>query len=64
MSRLTNGVNYSNFKTQMCKNWIRDGACNYDDKCSYAHGEHELRGQFDAPKGNIRQVIPPRPNAP
>lgn len=61
MARLTNGMNYSNFKTQLCKNWIREGKCSYDGKCSYAHGEHELRGQFDTPTGSVRQHITQRP---
>ena len=61
MSRLTNGMNISNFKTQLCKNWIREGQCRYENKCSYAHGEHELRGQFDTPKGIVRQQITQRP---
>ncbi|KAL4854994.1 Zinc finger CCCH domain-containing protein 39 [Chlorella vulgaris] len=30
------------FKTRICNKW-RSGACPYGDKCTYAHGEHELR---------------------
>ncbi|KAL4458445.1 hypothetical protein ABPG75_013310 [Micractinium tetrahymenae] len=30
------------FKTRICNKW-RAGACPYGDKCTYAHGEHELR---------------------
>lgn len=30
------------FKTRVCNKW-RAGACPYGDKCTYAHGEHELR---------------------
>ena len=32
-----------NMKTVMCKNWLDTGSCNYGDKCSYAHGEDEIR---------------------
>eukprot|EP00887_Chlorella_sp_A99_P006417 scaffold3.g6417.t1 len=30
------------FKTRICNKW-RAGICPYGDKCTYAHGEHELR---------------------
>lgn len=30
------------FKTRICNKW-RAGSCPYGDKCTYAHGEHELR---------------------
>ena len=26
----------------MCKNWIESGHCRYDEKCRFAHGQHEL----------------------
>lgn len=38
---------YSNYKTQLCKYWKLEGKCTYRSKCMYAHGEHELRSQFD-----------------
>ena len=28
----------SNYKTVPCKFWSEDGACNFGDKCSFAHG--------------------------
>ena len=28
----------------MCKNWSEDGSCSYGDKCSFAHGEEQIRG--------------------
>ena len=40
-------VPYSNFKTQLCKYWLQEGKCQYKQKCSYAHGEDELRNQYD-----------------
>lgn len=30
------------YKTEMCKNWIELGKCNYGKKCKFAHGKHEL----------------------
>mmetsp|Transcript_28858 Transcript_28858/g.43583 ORF Transcript_28858/g.43583 Transcript_28858/m.43583 type:complete len:118 (+) Transcript_28858:559-912(+) len=33
----------SNYKTVLCKNFQREGACQYESKCMYAHGEAELR---------------------
>ena len=30
------------YKTRMCNKW-RSGACPFGDKCTYAHGQHELR---------------------
>ncbi len=37
------GKQNPNYKTVLCKNFQRDGACLYEDKCMYAHGAHELR---------------------
>jgi hypothetical protein len=31
------------FKTEMCKNFQLKGTCRYGDKCSFAHGFHELK---------------------
>ena len=30
------------YKTEMCKNWLEVGKCNYGKKCKFAHGKHEL----------------------
>lgn len=30
-------------KTELCKNWVLLKDCFYKDKCSFAHGEGELR---------------------
>lgn len=30
------------YKTELCKKF-RDGQCEFDNKCAFAHGEHELR---------------------
>ena len=31
-----------NYKTALCRNWMTDGACEFEDNCVYAHGPHEL----------------------
>ena len=36
------GVDATKYKTEMCKNWIDLGYCNYGKKCRFAHGEDEL----------------------
>ena len=30
------------YKTEMCKNWLELGKCNYGKKCKFAHGKHEM----------------------
>jgi hypothetical protein len=30
------------YKTEICKNWLEKGKCNYSVRCMFAHGEHEL----------------------
>jgi len=34
-----------NYKTELCKNFLRMGWCRYDSKCQFAHGMHELRAK-------------------
>ena len=36
-------------KTELCKNWQEYGKCKFGDKCSFAHGAHELRVRTDMP---------------
>ena len=31
------------YKTEMCKNWLIYGSCNYSMKCRFAHGREDLR---------------------
>jgi hypothetical protein len=33
-------------KTELCKNWELFGDCFFKDKCSFAHGEYELRNKI------------------
>ena len=37
------------YKTELCANWARIGACGYDSKCQFAHGFEELRMRQDQP---------------
>mmetsp|Transcript_3065 Transcript_3065/g.3121 ORF Transcript_3065/g.3121 Transcript_3065/m.3121 type:complete len:169 (+) Transcript_3065:36-542(+) len=30
------------YKTEMCKNWEKNGTCPYNSKCRFAHGREEL----------------------
>lgn len=43
------------YKTQLCKNFSRDGVCKYAHKCQFAHGAHELeaRKSPDAPQAAV-----------
>ena len=27
------------FKTEICKNWLEKGKCNYGNRCRFAHGK-------------------------
>ena len=31
-----------NYKTDLCRNWMNDGNCEFENDCAYAHGPHEL----------------------
>jgi len=30
------------YKTELCRNWINTGRCEFDGDCAYAHGQIEL----------------------
>lgn len=36
-------IDKTKFKTEMCRNFMRDGHCQYGKKCNYAHGYSELQ---------------------
>ena len=38
--------NDEKFKTEICKNFSISGICKWGDKCSFAHGKHELRSRI------------------
>uniref|UniRef100_A0A7S1IUK7 C3H1-type domain-containing protein n=1 Tax=Eutreptiella gymnastica TaxID=73025 RepID=A0A7S1IUK7_9EUGL len=37
-------VDFTKYKTRMCRNWQQTGKCPYSESCVYAHGPSELRG--------------------
>ena len=46
-----------NYKIAICKNWEKDKTCRYGNKCSFAHGNEELRKKEDNMK-NLANPIP------
>ena len=38
------------YKTEMCRNWELFGRCKFQDKCSFAHGDHELMRKVHLPQ--------------
>lgn len=36
-----------NYKIVKCKNWEKDKTCKYGSKCTFAHGDAELRNKTD-----------------
>ena len=36
-----------NYKIAKCKNWEKDKTCKYGSKCTFAHGDSELRNKTD-----------------
>jgi hypothetical protein len=35
--------NIKNYKIAKCKNWEQDKTCRYGNKCTFAHGDEEIR---------------------
>ena len=33
---------FDKYKTELCKNWVEKGYCDYNHKCQFAHGKEEL----------------------
>ena len=46
-----------NYKIAKCKNWEKDKTCKYGSKCTFAHGDSELRNKTD----NISYMSQPFP---
>ena len=46
-----------NYKIAKCKNWEKDKTCKYGSKCTFAHGDSELRNKAD----NISYMSQPFP---
>lgn len=38
-------IDDTKYKTELCKNWMELGKCNYGKKCKFAHGRDELVGK-------------------
>jgi hypothetical protein len=39
--------NQENYKRSICRYWMENGNCMRGDKCTYAHGNHELLRRWD-----------------
>ena len=54
-------VPYSNYKTIKCCYFYIDGYCPFGIRCSYAHGDYELRSKYDPifPPIDCYPPIPP-----
>ena len=35
-------VDFTKYKTEICRNWTETQSCHYGNKCNFAHGYHEL----------------------
>jgi hypothetical protein len=49
-----------NFKTQLCKFWMRDGKCKYMSRYRFAHGTSELKNSAPittTPKKQLRMIL-------
>ena len=36
-------INYSRYKTELCRQYSENGECKYGDKCQFAHGFGDLK---------------------
>ena len=45
MDKMQNSI--LNYKIIKCKNWEKDKSCKYGEKCTFAHGDEELRKKTD-----------------
>jgi len=43
-------INYSRYKTELCRQFIENGECKYGDKCQFAHGLQDLKDVNRHPK--------------
>ena len=42
------------YKTELCKNWMEEGQCEFGDDCVYAHGRNELNKRNANPHKNYK----------
>ncbi|CDW89635.1 zinc finger protein c3h1 type-like 1 [Stylonychia lemnae] len=52
-----NKVNPQKFKTVLCRHFENNGSCSLNDRCSFAHGSHEIRGFTDVIKLDINLSV-------
>ena len=43
-----------NYKTELCKNFMQTGNCEFDNDCAYAHGYNELKSKKDSTHRNYK----------
>jgi len=43
-------INYSRYKTELCRQFSENGECKYGDKCQFAHGYNDLKDVNRHPK--------------
>ena len=43
-------INYSRYKTELCRQFNENGECKYGDKCQFAHGMNDLKDVNRHPK--------------
>lgn len=46
------------YKTSLCRNWLSTGKCEFEKKCSFAHGDHELQDKNTFGSGAIPSPAP------
>jgi hypothetical protein len=47
---LNKQINYSRYKTELCRQFSENGECKYGDKCQFAHGINDLKDVNRHPK--------------
>ena len=50
-------IDYSKFKTNMCRNYMLGLRCPFEDRCAFAHGPIPSRGQAPPPPSYNSTVI-------
>lgn len=46
--RSKKNVDSTKYKTEMCRNWVELGHCQYGPKCNFAHGQEDLVDKIPA----------------
>ena len=50
MNNVNKQINYSRYKTELCRQFSENGECKYGDKCQFAHGYNDLKDVNRHPK--------------